>query len=276
MRPQLTSTVIPLLRDGKTAQEITQITGIHGKRISQIAIRSGIRPPKRDSAVRILTQDTTPEEFWRNVDKSPGHGRDGDCWIVKSQTQLGYGRITLNGHRTTATRLSWILEYGAIPDSLFVLHHCDNPACVRPEHLFLGTQSDNIQDCAIKGRHAKTKYTAAQVEKFKTDVCSGIAPFLAARRNGILVESSYSIIKGESWRWVPWPDGGSMARLLNERAITNPGVRSPEAGIGLDRALSIERYCRNTSLSARQIALKHGVCHGTVQKIRKGLRVMHV
>lgn len=58
-----------------------------------------------------------------------------------------------DGKRHLAHRFSWIIYFGSIPNGLHVLHHCDIPKCVNPEHLFLGTQSDNMNDMHSKGRH---------------------------------------------------------------------------------------------------------------------------
>jgi len=90
--------------------------------------------------------------FWESVDK---HGHEPmDCWTwTGAKMSAGYGTIG-NGKTAYAHRLSWEFAYGAIPRGLFVLHRCDNPPCVRPSHLFLGTQSDNMADCAQKGRAA--------------------------------------------------------------------------------------------------------------------------
>lgn len=93
--------------------------------------------------------------FWDKVDKS------GECWVWLSATHSqGYG-LFKTGHNTQnyAHRVVWVLEYGPIPEGAFVCHSCDNPPCVRPEHLFLGTAADNMQDMVSKGRQRKPSKT---------------------------------------------------------------------------------------------------------------------
>ena len=79
------------------------------------------------------------------------------CWNwTESTAPNGYGRMSYNGTTDYAHRLSWNAHFGVIPDGLHVLHRCDNPTCVNPEHLFLGTHQDNMDDMMRKGRRGNT------------------------------------------------------------------------------------------------------------------------
>lgn len=87
------------------------------------------------------------DSFWKRVDKS------GDCWTwTGACTSAGYGILTRHRKNIYAHRVSYELINGPIPEGLCVLHHCDHPSCVHPEHLFLGTISDNNRDMAAKHR----------------------------------------------------------------------------------------------------------------------------
>lgn len=92
------------------------------------------------------------ERFWSNVEKF-----DEGCWEwTAAKNNEGYGLTSHNGQLQLTHRLSWEMHYGPVPDGLFVCHHCDNPLCVRPEHLFTGTNGDNMKDMYKKGRRKQS------------------------------------------------------------------------------------------------------------------------
>lgn len=86
------------------------------------------------------------ERFWASVKKADG------CWEWQGQRKRGYGQFYIDGGRWNAHRLSVTISTGPIPRGLRVCHRCDNPGCVRPVHLFIGTQRDNLIDALRKGR----------------------------------------------------------------------------------------------------------------------------
>jgi hypothetical protein len=98
------------------------------------------------------SKSTPQERFWAKVDKSAG---DAECWPwTAGRNRHGYGLYAFEGKTILANRGLWILLHGAVPEGRFVLHHCDNPPCVNPEHLYLGTQAENMRDLVVRGRHA--------------------------------------------------------------------------------------------------------------------------
>lgn len=96
-----------------------------------------------------FTHEEFVQEFWNKVDVREPE----ECWEWQAcRIAKGYGHCRWNGIYWKAHRISYVLAFGEIPDGLFVLHKCDNPPCVNPAHLFLGTSADNVQDMITKGR----------------------------------------------------------------------------------------------------------------------------
>jgi hypothetical protein len=137
-----------------------------------------IPPPKFPSWQRQYISGHQPaanrpiaERFWEKVDK---RGPD-DCWEWQGALdRKGYGQIKLRSYkRGSAHRVSYELHYGECPDDMSVCHICDNPRCVNPAHLFLGTLQDNLRDMRQKGRHVhgdthpQVKISSAQVRAIR-------------------------------------------------------------------------------------------------------------
>ena len=112
--------------------------------------------------------------YIKSFDRGLTEGNPNKCWEWNgSKSKAGYGRVltTWNEPYQYAHRVSWINYFGEIPKGLLILHKCDNPPCVNPHHLFLGTQKDNMQDMIKKGRnnfvkgekHPNSKLTEKQV-----------------------------------------------------------------------------------------------------------------
>lgn len=114
---------------------------------------------RHGSLVGIAAHADVVTRFWRHVIKSADSN---GCWTwdgAKHQP-FGYGMFGTTRRKTVgAHRFSYEVHFGPIPEGLQVCHRCDNPPCVRPDHLFLGTQADNIHDMIRKGRGAKNRRT---------------------------------------------------------------------------------------------------------------------
>ena len=97
------------------------------------------------------------DRFWSKVDKSPGNGPHGDCWLWVGGKSDGYGAFYLNGENFGAHRVSLLIKTGEDPREYRSCHTCDFPPCVNPEHLFKGTDTDNRRDAINKALSMASK-----------------------------------------------------------------------------------------------------------------------
>jgi len=169
---------------------------------------------------------TQAERFEKYVVRTDG------CWLWRGfRNRAGYGKlwsgITVNGKQNDkryAHRVSYELHRGPIPPGMCVLHHCDTPSCVRPDHLFLGTHADNVHDKMRKGRGntgdrngsrthpeafprgsqvAQAKLTESDVTAILERHASGCSGAALAREYGVSASAIHHILHGVTWKHVP-------------------------------------------------------------------------
>ncbi len=147
----------------------------------------------------------TAEEFWSRVWKGDGER----CWLWEGAESSGYGHLVWKGRRKQgAHRVAWELARGPVPDGLWVLHSCDNPLCVRPDHLFLGTNADNIADAFAKGRmplgseHHSAKLDPEKVRAIRARIAAGEALAAIARDFGVSDQALFKLRDGKTWKHI--------------------------------------------------------------------------
>lgn len=138
----------------------------------------------------------------------------GECLIWTGQKcPKGYGRLLLDDRLQRAHRIMYSIRKGPIPKGAVVRHSCDNPSCINPAHLSIGTQLDNVRDMFARGRENKArgeragqaKLTAEQVREIRSAYVSGVyrkGAGALARKYGVSKPAIQAILNGESWRHV--------------------------------------------------------------------------
>lgn len=136
--------------------------------------------------------------FWMKVDS---RGKD-ECWLwTGAHTSAGYGIQNVERHLKLATHVSWFLHHGVWPAPLFALHECDNPPCVNPNHLFLGTFKDNGEDMTAKGRQA-SKLCVEDVRKIRRLRTKGSTVTALGKQFGVHHGHISDICNRRVWRHV--------------------------------------------------------------------------
>lgn len=151
-----------------------------------------------------IIPELTPQDvarFWARVDRSPGQGPNGDCWISWHHR---YGTIWISGQRYGRHRVAFFIATGINPGRLDVCHKCDEPQCCNPDHLFLGTHADNRRDSAVKGRSAK-KLKAEQVQQIRILLRHGGTRRKLAEKFGVSKGAIDHIAHDLHWKHLPKP-----------------------------------------------------------------------
>jgi hypothetical protein len=174
----------------------------------------------QNAAGRFVAQDVQTRLY------SKARASTSGCWIWQGSIDKdGYGNFSIGKRSCKAHRVSWALANGKEPGGLLVCHACDTPACIHPQHLFLGTTQDNIADKMAKGRQRagagsrhgsktypesrkrglelpQTKLTPAQVRWVRVAADTGRSNGSIAKALGVHHLTVGKILKGETWSWL--------------------------------------------------------------------------
>lgn len=187
--------------------------------------------------------EKTVARFWAKVDKvnGPVHPLYGRCWVWAAYRRRdGYGQFRFGPTTVGAHRLSWILHLGKIDgDTAVICHRCDNPPCVNPAHLFIGTRADNNADMHAKGRavhprgerHGNAKLSDADVRLIRA--YRGQTQRQLAAKFGVRQATIWQILHGNHWRHVGSRGDDHATSALVDRPNPEESVRS--AGDGGDQ-----------------------------------------
>lgn len=152
-------------------------------------------------SVEIALTTEAVARFWSKVDKS------GECWLWTGYARNGqHGSLWLHGKNVYVHRLSYVIHFGDIPPGMVVCHRCDVPRCVRPKHLFLGSQEDNIADMHKKSRarqghlygecHPAARLSDEQVRQIRRLRAEGVHQRAVARQFGVSQSTVWRLANG--------------------------------------------------------------------------------
>lgn len=204
-----------------TDAEIAARFGVSLRSVANARWGRAIPPAAGGRNVPKRPKTTLAERFWAKVDKDGPivPGMDSPCWMWTAfKDHRGYGRIGVGGVTQAAHRVALRLDGVDVPSGMEACHVCDNPGCVRPDHLFMGTRTDNVRDMMAKGRagfqkdgfgaHCRgarnhnAKLDAARVAEIRACHQSGESFRAIARRLGVNRTTVRSAVKGKTWREV--------------------------------------------------------------------------
>lgn len=227
--------------------------------------------------VKITAAEFSAEAFWARVTKSEG------CWLWSGAVQgEKYGHLHVPGRpsgvNALAHRVAWTLARGPIPDGFNVLHSCDTPLCVRPDHLFLGSQADNIADMIRKGRQSmrhprhgadnnNSTLTLEGFAKAKELRASGTTVAVIATQLGVTAPFMSNVLNGKTWH-SGYSGKGS--------ACTLRGTKVRGSKLTEETVLAARRRYAAGGVTVQALADEYGVDQGVMSCALTGRTWKHV
>lgn len=210
------------------------------------------------------------ERIWAGI-KVDANG----CWNwQKLLSPTGYALIGHEGFTWRGHRLTYTLFRGPIPEGLQACHRCDNPKCINPAHIFLGTTKDNLVDAAKKNRTAhsernsKAKLTSEQVVEICQRYENGERVRDLVAVFGVSKSMVYYVLGGEYWT-------RTERKIPKPRKTGTPGTMSPKAKLNDEKVRAI-RMLRGQNDRLRELAIEYGVRFDTLVHIACGRGWSHV
>lgn len=181
--------IVRMAKEGLSHPVIGKHFGISSSTVQDVLHAKGIYTKKVN----------TNQSFWSMVDKSNTNG----CWNWQgSITKNGYGRLSFKGRSYSAHRLAYLLVNGQIPESMNVCHKCDNRICVNPDHLFLGTQQENMLDCIKKGRRNPKMLDFETVRKIRQMRADGLKNRQISAELNVKTRIVERVVYSEGYKYV--------------------------------------------------------------------------
>jgi hypothetical protein len=206
--------------------------------------------------------------FWLHVQTGDG------CWLWRGRKdKKGYGEITFDRRQQRAHRVAWFLVYGVWPSGV-LCHKCDTPSCVRPDHLWDGTQRENVADCIAKGRfrtrrgeeHRSARLTWAIAREVRIRFADGVAIAVLAREYGVTNDTIAALVRGRTWR-EQLPD--DLRHRIDERLADRVRRAIGKAKLSDDDTLAI-RARRSMGESVDALAESFGVTKSGIWHVLRG------
>ena len=193
--------IVKSLHDtGLGARKIAIELGLTREIIRRVFKELNIKYPKQEK--------TNIDTILKRVNKLPNNG----CWEWQGhKNNDGYGLVTFEGKHQGVHRLVYKLMKGYVPPGLYVCHKCDNPICCNPDHLFIGTPTDNQIDCEIKNRHPRSKIDFAKALEIRRLFNSGISKKEISTQFNLSLPQICRIMKGECWAEVNYTNTSNLA-----------------------------------------------------------------